>query len=302
MAFVGYRDILGSSYHEMVKMMWARSKIFRDVTTPLWLSKVNETFKKEAYDFQPDIVLVLKGDALLPKYIENIRKSTGAKIALWYPDDPRFFRSLVSHIAPRYDVVFTYSKNARMLYESISVSNVFRIPFGCDPFVHKGKLIQKGLLKRALFIGTFTPKRYLFIRKLISLGCPVDIVGPKWVFAPKKLVVEPPLIGPEYVAKMQSYSVVLNIHNHISYGPNMRTFEVTGSGGVLLTDRAEDVTDFFYEGKEILVYDSPEHAAQQIKEFIEAPEILYEMASKAQGRCYSHNTYDKRAKLILSLI
>ena len=34
----------------------------------------------------------------------------------------------------------------------------------------------------------------------------------------------------------------------------MRTFEVTGSGGFLLTDNAEDISKFFAAGEEVVLY------------------------------------------------
>ena len=244
--FIGYRDILGEKYNEMVRMLWSRSSLFRDFSAPLWLAKLNEKFLETARIFHPDLILSVKGETLLPKYINKLRDESGARLGLWAPDDPRFFSSLTAHIAPYYDVVFTFSQKAIDLYKPISVSNVYRLPFGCDPEIHNGVLNSQSLLKRALFIGSYSPKRFSFIRKLVRNGVPIDIIGPKWPFPFNKYVVGPSVLGSQYVRKIQAYSVILNIHQNIEYGPNMRTFEVTGSGGVLLSDRVEDVTAFYY--------------------------------------------------------
>jgi spore maturation protein CgeB len=223
-------------------------------------------------------------------------------MALWYPDDPRFFSSLTAHIAPYYDIVFTSSRRAINLYKSISVNNVYRLPFACDPEVHKGTLDPQNLIRRALFIGTYSTKRYSFIRKLVRLGVPIDIIGPNWPFPFDKYVVGPSTIGSTYTYKIQSYSVILNIHQNLAYGPNMRTFEVTGSGGALLSDRAEDITDFFSEGNDMLVYDTLEDAAYKIKYLIENPDVSFKMSYKGQKKCYLNNTYDDRVREILKLL
>ena len=297
--FLGYRDILGEKYHDAVRMLWSRSSLFREFSLPLWLGKLNEFYLESTIAFNPDFVLSVKGETLLPKYMTKIRNESCAKIALWYPDDPRFFKSLTAHIAHYYDVVFTSSQRAINLYKSISVNNVYRLPFACDPEVHRGILDPQNLIRKALFIGTYSQKRYSFIRKLLKKGVPIDIIGSKWPFPFDKYVVGPSVLGSKYVSNIQSYSVILNIHQNLSYGPNMRTFEVTGSGGVLLSDRAEDITDFFSEGDEISVYDNLEDAAHKIKYLIENPDVSFEMSCKGQKRCYLYDTYDKRGREIL---
>lgn len=300
--FIGYRDILGPKYHEIVRMLWSRSSLFRNLSVPFWLTKLNEIFLKTACNLHPDFILSIKGETLLPEVINRIRNETGARLALWAPDDPRFFQSLTAHVSPYYDIIFTSSQRATDLYKAISVYNVYRLPFACDPEIHKGVLNSHSLLNKALFIGTYSPKRYSLIKNLVKRGVPIDVIGPKWPFSFNKFVVGSQVLGPQYVCKIQSYSVILNIHQNSAYGPNMRTFEVTGSGGVLLTDRAEDINNFFLEGSEILVYDSLEDVVQNIKYLIENPEASYAIASNGQKRCFQKNTYDERAKEILKVV
>jgi hypothetical protein len=300
--FIGYRDLLGDKYHDIIRIMWSRSGIFRDFSKPLWLTKLNEIFFETASCFSPHLILSIKGETLLPKYITKLRKQTGARLALWFPDDPRFFNSLTVHIAPYYDVVFTSSQWATNLYRSISVNNVHRLPFACDPEIHKGILDSQNLLKRALFIGTYSPKRYSFIKNLVRDEIPIDVIGSKWPFPFNKYVVNPSVVGSQYVRRIQSYSVTLNMHQDLAYGPNMRTFEVTGSGGVLLSDRAEDITNFFLEESEMLVYDSLEDAAQKIKYLIKNPDASYTVAANGQKKCHNRYTYDERARQILKFL
>ncbi len=300
--FIGYRDLLGDKYHDIIRILWSRFSTFRNFSKPLWLTKLNEIFFETASRFNPDLILSIKGETLLPKYITKLRKQTGAALALWFPDDPRFFNSLTAHIAPYYDMVFTSAQRATNLYNSISVNNVYRLPFACDPEIHKGVLDAQNILKRALFIGTYSPKRYSFIKNLVKCGIPIDVIGSNWPFPFDKYVVSPSVIGPQYVRRIQSYSVTLNIHQNLAYGPNMRTFEVTGSGGVLLSDRAEDITNFFTEGSEILVYDSLEDAAQKIKYLIQNPDAFYAVASNGQKKCHDKYTYDERARQILKFL
>lgn len=298
--FLGYADLLNNSYHESIRTLWSRSKLAREFSTPIWLKKVNEVYLSTSSSYNPDVILSVKGETLLPKYIDKIKKNVNSNIALWFPDDPRFFNSLVKDIAPHYDTIFTSSKNAINLYRSILVDNVYRLPFGCDPYIHKGTLnIQSMKKKRALFIGTFSPKRYRFLKSLIKFGVPLDIIGSKWGSFLSGHVVRDAVTGFEYTKTIQSYPVVINLHQDINYGPNMRTFEVTGSGGVLLSDRAEDITDFFRDNEEIMIYDSIREAAEKIKLMLNDTELLLNFSKLSQERCYKFYTYDQRVKELL---
>jgi spore maturation protein CgeB len=300
--FLGYADLLNNRYHESIRMLWSRSKLARELSTPIWLKKINEIYLRTSSSYNPDVILSVKGETLLPKYIDKIKKNVNSNIALWFPDDPRFFNSIVKDVAPHYDTIFTYSKNAINLYRSILLDNVYRLPFGCDPYIHKGTLNIQSMKKRALFIGTFSLKRYKFLKSLIKLGIPLDIIGSKWGSFLSGHVVRDAVTGFEYTKTIQSYPVVINLHQDINYGPNMRTFEVTGSGGILLSDRAEDITDFFREDEEILIYDSIKEVSDKIKFLLNDNESLLKISRLSQERCYKFHTYDIRAQEMLNHI
>jgi len=300
--FLGYEDLLTNRYHESIRMLWSRSKLSREISTPIWLNKINEIYLNTSSSYNPDMILSLKGETFLPKYIDIIRKNVNPNIALWFPDDPRFFNSLVKDIALHYDTIFTSSKNAINLYKSISVDDVYRLPFGCDPYMHRGTLNIRSMKKSALFIGTFSLKRYKFLKSLVKLGIPIDIIGSKWGSFLSRHVVRDAVKGAEYIKMIQSYPLVINLHQDSNYGPNMRTFEVTGSGGVLLSDRVEDITNFFKENEEILIYDSIKEAAEKIKITLKETDQLLKFSKLSQEKCYKFNTYDIRVKEILNHI
>lgn len=82
-------------------------------------------------------MLSIKGEAVKPETIEWISREVGAKTALWYPDDPRFFNSLVKYIAPSYDYVFTPLQRAIKRYKEIGCRAVHFLPFACEETIHK---------------------------------------------------------------------------------------------------------------------------------------------------------------------
>lgn len=297
--FIGFANVLRHRNYETLRMLWARSKFFRDASIPFFLQRVNDTYLKIAREFNPDIVFSIKGESVLPNYVNKIRKEVGSKIVLWYPDDPRFFTSLSRHIAPSYDVIFTCSQRATDLYRSIEIEKVHRLPFACDPELHVNDFNAHEKTRKALFIGSFSPKRYKLIKKLISMGTKIDIIGSNWPPSFFNYVVSKAILGQQYVSALQSYSVILNIHQDILYGPNMRTFEATGSGALLLSDAVEDINTFFSPNREILLYETAEEAFEKINQTLEGEETNFDMVIKAYKKCHEKYTYDIRVKEVL---
>lgn len=287
--FLGFNDINGKNYSDYTRMISTRSAVFRKISEPFWLDRINDRYMLSLTKFRPDIVFSIKGESLLPRTLRYISNELGSESALWYPDDPRFFHSLVKHIAPEYDHVFTCSANGMENYRSIGVENPQRLSFGCDDEIHLRENWDNEQLKKALFVGTFTPKRFKILRRLIKSGVKVDVAGKYWKeFLPSN-VISDGAYGRQLVGLIQKYRVVINIHNNLNYGPNMRTFEVSGSGGLLLSDQAEDSEDYFTNGKEAIFYQDLNEMISLIREINASDQSVMEIAKN--GYLRSHNSY-----------
>lgn len=297
--FIGFKNEFSKHYFEYIRMLSSRSYIFRNISSPFWLKKLNDIYFEGISSFSPDLVLSIKGETLAPKTLKKIEKELGIKTMLWYPDDPRFFKPLVRHISPHYDKIFTCSHNALEIYRSIGVDNAKRIPFGCDSEIHNDNSNGVPMINKALFIGAFSAKRYRFIRSLVNEGIPIDIVGPHWPPIMLKNVISKGLFGKQYIEYIKKYSVILNLHQDINYGPNMRTFEVTGSGGILLSDSAEDISSFFSDREEIYIYNDINEAKKLINEILRGEINREKMSKKAHYTCHMKYSYERRAMEIL---
>lgn len=296
--FFGYSDKTSFFSKNIPRMLWTRSKLLRYLITPIFLDKVNDLIKSKVDSFKPDLIISLKGESLLPKTINYI-KQKNIQIVLWFPDDPRFFNTLTKYIAPYYDVVFTYSDKAMKLYRKNNVRNVHRLPFGCSSIIHKREEWNNEIINKVLFVGTFTLKRYIFIKKMIKNGVDIDIYGSLWPKKVSGINVHKAVYGYDYVKLMQKYSIVLNIHNDINYGPNMRVFEATGSGATLLTDNAEDVKKFFMENQDILIYSNIQEAINISKTFLKNPNL--NISRNAYKKCHKNYEYTKIIQNIINI-
>jgi spore maturation protein CgeB len=305
--FYGYKERLGSSAN-LIRMAITRSKLVRNLANLFWLNKINDEMKEIAETFHPDLVLSIKGEAVKPRTIEWIKDKLGAKTALWYPDDPRFFNSLVKHIAPSYDHIFTASEKAIDMYKEIGCEKVHFLPFACEPTVHK-RLIPSGEESISndldvVFVGIYTRRRGKLIKALEKAGIKVEVYGPYWRYFKRSNNVHDGVYGPEMVKVFNLAKMVLNIHmeDDLPYKVNMRTFEATGCGALLLTDYAYGMEEMFRVNEELVTYADEDELLELAKYYLHAEGEREAIGKKAQEKAYSKHTYEKRITELISKV
>jgi spore maturation protein CgeB len=284
-----------------------RSSGFRKFIQRTILRKINEEIERIAKEFGLDLVPSIKGEAVEPKTIEWVKSELGAKTALWYPDDPRFFGSLVKCIAPSYEHVFTASERAVNMYREIGCENVHYLPFACEPAVHKRVELSDEERERywadVVFVGTYSPRRAKLIKALENAGIKVKVYGPYWRYFKFGRNVYEGIYGPEMVKSFNAARIVLNIHvaDDLEYKANMRTFEATGSGAFLLTDKPYGLEKLFAIGKELVAYKDEEELTDLVKFYLDAEDEREEIALRGMERALENHTYRRRTMVLLLL-
>jgi hypothetical protein len=92
---------------------------------------------------------------------------------------------------------------------------------------------------------------------------------------------------------LQRSKVSLNRHISIAenYANNMRLFEATGMGSLLITDLKSNLKDYFSIGNEILAYSSVEEAGEMARWALDNPFDAAEIAVRGQNRTLNDHTY-----------
>jgi spore maturation protein CgeB len=297
--FYGYREKLGRLAN-LIRIVITRSKPMRDLANLFWLNRINDEIKKVAEAFRPDLVLSIKGEAVKPETVEWIREKLEAKTALWYPDDPRFFKSLVKYTAPSYDHIFTASEKAISMYKEIGCEKVHFLPFACEPTIHKklSSSDEKNTTNNpdVVFVGTYSQRRSRLIKVLEKAKINVEVYGPYWRLFKRSSNIHDGVYGPEMVKVFNAAKMVLNIHidSDIPYKVNMRTFEATGCGSFLLTDYAYGMEKMFEVEKELAVYAGESNLIELIKYYLDAENERKIIAKRSQEKVYNKHTYEKR--------
>ncbi len=90
----------------------------------------------------------------------------------------------------------------------------------------------------------------------------------------------------------------ITINRHIDVAENnannMRLFEATGCGALLITDYKDNLNDLFEIGKEVVVYRSVEECASLINYYLAHPGEAEEIAKAGQARTLRDHTYGQR--------
>jgi spore maturation protein CgeB len=95
-----------------------------------------------------------------------------------------------------------------------------------------------------------------------------------------------------YRALAQS-RIVVNRHSTAAEGfaNNMRLFEATGTGAMLVTEAAPNLADFFEPGQEVVTYDGADDLMQKLGHYLEHDGERRAIAAAGQARTLRDHTY-----------
>ena len=98
----------------------------------------------------------------------------------------------------------------------------------------------------------------------------------------------------------------ITVNRHIgiaqNYANNMRLYEATGMGALLLTDKKDNLKDLFEPGQEVETYSDPEEAVEKIDALLRHPERLAKIAAAGMARTLREHTYRARMKELLDIL
>jgi spore maturation protein CgeB len=103
---------------------------------------------------------------------------------------------------------------------------------------------------------------------------------------------------------LASSRVTLNRHINVAENNanNMRLYEATGVGAMLLTDKKDNLGDMFEVGKEVVAYSNETEAAEMIRHYLAHPEEADAIARAGQARTLNDHTYEKRMEELVPIL
>jgi len=286
----------------------------RVLRSSLW-NAVNREAAEIAERVRPALIFAVKCSFFHPETIRQIRKATGVPFVNHYPDhpyigirwDPREASALrrdLIEVLRQYSIVWMWE---RSLVERLRRDGVEAkyLPFAVDPELFHPQSVAEGLHCDAcgvthdvVFVGTRTRARQKEIDRVVKHE--VAIWGNGWTQRKGSTQrIHAPVYGGAVAGIHGAATVSLNVLNAENLGgPNMRTFEVPASGGVMLARYSDAQAEFFPENEAAAYYRSPEEIDAKIDWLLGDVALRKRIRGNAV-RLAATQTYDHRASEVL---
>ena len=200
-----------------------------------------------------------------------------------------------------YDQVFSWSQDIIKTYRK---KNMQYLPFAFSN-KYKNILGKKKIIEKVLFFGSWDKDREQIISKIDPKY--IDIFGNNWRKANSKFkqlynINYFELAGYELSKKIQKYLICLNlIRPQVKNSHNMRSFEVLGNGGILLSKSTLEHKKLFKKKIRCVFFKNEKDINQKIKFILLNKKKLIKMKFKSR-KFYENQTYFFRTKKILDKI
>jgi spore maturation protein CgeB len=265
---------------------------------PAWFSEI---LAEQVKYYAPDVVL--------NQSMWNIRSN-------FLKDMKPFFRLLVGQIAspiPKdedfscYDLVISSLPNLVEHFKQIGVpAELHRLGF--EPTI-LDRLKDEGKTVPVSFVGSLSPAHKSRIQLLDYLCARLDmkIWGPTVNGLPKQSPIRHSYQGNAWGVEMYQIlhrsKITLNHHIDVaeSYANNLRLYEATGVGALLVTDWKQNLREIFEPGKEAVAYRSPEDCLESIKFHLEHDDERETIACAGQQRTLREYSYAQRMRGLVEI-
>jgi len=266
---------------------------------------------------KPDFIVVMKGVNLVPSSLRTIRqKMPGSTLININYDDylsasPGNKFPHLNQMIPCYDYFFPSKKiNVEELLE-LGARNVEYIPLGYDPAIHYPVSIasEEARIYRAevSFIGTHTRARARLLSTITDYN--LSIWGDLWTMKhinPKltRAATNRVVLGQEFSKVVGSSRISLNFFREGNRDThNFKTFELPACGGFVISERSDELGDFFEEGKEVVAFEGVQELKDKIDYYLRHDEARKKIVRAAYRRVQSEKyTIRDRVESILDLM
>jgi hypothetical protein len=160
------------------------------------------------------------------------------------------------------------------------------------------------------FVGSLSPEHEdrIHLLEQLALAVPLKVWGNNIERLPKSSPLHPIYQGEAWGREM--YDVLrrsrITLNRHIGlagdHANNMRLYEATGMGAMLLTDMKCDLADIFRLGSEVVAYGSLDECVTRIRQYLADDVARVSVAEQGQRRTLRDHSNADRTKGILELI
>lgn len=275
------------------------SRIGQQIFLHTWMEKILEIQIKE---YNPDIVYFLDIESFSFNLLKRVKKNKYTIIA------QKASPILSSENYRMADIVFSALSSMVGAFQKKHIRSHY-LPFAFEPSV-LSKIPKQKKKYNCTFVGGFS-KIHTLGNKLItevSKCVHLDIFGYGKEMLPCSSEAYQNHHGEVWGKDM--YTVLLQsnmtVNRHVDmageYAANIRLFEATGCGAMLLTDKKKNLGELFVDNKEVVSYTNADDLVDKIRYYTNHPRERDRIAKAGQRRTARDHTYTKRMKEVLKFL
>lgn len=264
-----------------------------------WLQRVVE---QQIEELQPDIVLNQDIGFVDAAFLAGLRRHYGllvGQIASPIPTGQDF---------RHYDLMLSSLPNLVDEFRRSGVrAELHRLGF--DPRVLE-RLSPDDRSVSCSFVGQLTPEHSSRLELLEQLCArtPLEVWAPDIDVVARDTAIKDRYRGPAWGLDM--YRVLarsqIAVNHHLDLaGPhanNLRLYEATGVGSMLLTDAKSDLAELFVPGQEVVAYGDPAECAELIAYYLANPDERDAIARSGQRRTLEEHNYRSRMAELVAIV
>lgn len=271
-------------------------------------------FVRTVAELRPDVVFLLKGEWIAEQALREVKEQYRPVLLQWYPDGPfnvenrNATRDSIASI-PLFDIYYIYAKSLIAPLYAAGAKRVEYLPFCYDPnMLRKPDAITEEDVRKyatdVVFAGTWEPMREWWLSQITEFD--LSVWGNMWErvgeATPLRARWKGNAVYGEEISRLFAVSRIhlnfLREQNKDSH--NVRTLEIPGFGGFLLTQRSkEQAEELFIEGREIACFETVEELKEKIRYYTEHEDERLAIAAAGHERAVREHQAIHRLRRVL---
>lgn len=266
---------------------------------PDWIQKI---VLAQIRLYRPDILYVQDISILNPSTLQEAKKYS--KLVVGQIASPLPANTLLKS----YDLILSSIPQIVDRCSTIGVkSEYFKIGF--DPRILEVIGKHKNIYDVS-FVGSFSPYHHqgTHILERLAEKFQLNLWGPSLAFvkpnSPLRIAYRGQAWGLEMYRILAQSKIVINRHINIAgkFANNMRLYESTGLGALLITDYKNNLNSLFKIGKEVVAYKNEKDLIKKVRYYLTREKLRRKIAQEGQRRTLSSHSYQIRMKELLQIL
>jgi len=248
------------------------------------------------------------------RFLEDFRKNNFRSYLFPHAIESSLIRKIEEHAKPVNEIIFIGSLLYRSGFHKDRISHIEEILRNNLPLQIYGQLESDPFFTLKMKQAAYLAVRLLSALKIKSIyeNSSIQKIGQldelprksRYASSIRKNIIDSPPFGLEMLKTIAGYTIGFNLHGEVAgeYAANVRMFEVSGAGSLLVTDHKKNMESLFEPDKEILTYKSKEECIEKLRWAVDHPEEARVIARAGQQRTLRDHSVEKRAALLYEII